>query len=113
MSNNDYFESVNEIAERVFQNQTCSISQSFEQPFMNHDHELISHDLNLINHDFMNHDDKDKRKIINILLEWNVYYPEKEISKYGLAKVKEAVRRTVYRKPRIHGAFYKTVVKNL
>jgi hypothetical protein len=46
-------------------------------------------------------------------LEWKVYNPEGEIKKYGLRAVEEAIERTKFKKPRIPGAYYKIVMRNM
>lgn len=54
-----------------------------------------------------------EERLKGLLDSWQVYYPEKELAKYGKSTVEEAVKRTISKKPRIPGAFYKTVIRNL
>lgn len=73
-------------------------------------HEVMNHDIRKVNHEVMNHDDK---AIINQLLEWRVYYPDNLIEKHGIQAIREAVQRTMFIKPRVPGAYFTTVLRNL
>jgi len=78
-------------------------------------HESCNIDLNNINHEVMNHESlRLKKVLLNQLLEWRVYFPEKVIEKHGLYIVREAVERTKFNKTvKIPGAYFKTVLKSI
>ena len=78
-------------------------------------HESCSIDIININHEVMNHESLRLKKILlNQLLEWRVYFPEKLINNYGLYTIREAVERTKFNKTvKIPGAYFKTVLKSI